>query len=177
MSNAYRSTLAGGGSAPVGDATAADVLSGKTFSGAVGSGVTGTMTNNGAVSGTATPTTPYTIPEGYHNGLGQVTAAVSQLIATGQGIHFSTSTCEYIQLSTSPVNLVKAAAYVLNVDGYDTITVAGAGTLPTKIGLITNGVVSLETVTNNTAIDISGADFVTIEGDGTSTFTLGVTNP
>lgn len=74
MSNAYRSTLAGGGAA-VGDATAADVLSGKTFSGAVGSGVVGTMVNNGAVSGTATPSTPYTIPAGYHNGSGTVTAS------------------------------------------------------------------------------------------------------
>lgn len=72
MSNAYRSSLASSGPAPIGDATAADVLTGKTFSGAVGSGVTGTMPNRGAVSGTATPTTPYTIPSGYHNGSGTV---------------------------------------------------------------------------------------------------------
>ena len=76
MANMYRSVLSGGGAA-VGDATAADVLTGKTFSGAVGSGVAGTMPNNGAVSGTASPDQPYTIPEGYHNGLGSVTASGS----------------------------------------------------------------------------------------------------
>lgn len=78
MANMYRSVLAGGGAA-VGDATAADVLTGKTFSGAVGSGVTGTMPNNGAVSGTATPSQPYTIPAGYHNGSGTVTASGSAI--------------------------------------------------------------------------------------------------
>ena len=76
MANMYRSVLSGGGAA-VGDATAADVLTGKTFSGAVGSGVAGTMPNNGAVSGTATPSQPYTIPAGYHNGSGVVTAVGS----------------------------------------------------------------------------------------------------
>lgn len=77
MSNAYRAVVQSGGGAAVGDATAADVLTGKTFSGAVGSGVSGTMPNQGAVSGTATPSQPYTIPAGYHNGSGQVTANVS----------------------------------------------------------------------------------------------------
>ena len=75
MSNAYRAVVSAGGGAAVGDATAADVLTGKTFSGAVGSGVSGTMPNQGAVSGTATPTQPYTIPAGYHNGSGTVTAS------------------------------------------------------------------------------------------------------
>lgn len=74
MSNAYRAVVQSGGGA-VGDATAADVLTGKTFSGAVGSGVSGTMPNNGAVSGTATPSQPYTIPAGYHNGSGVVIAS------------------------------------------------------------------------------------------------------
>lgn len=77
MSNAYRAVVQSGGGAAVGDATAADVLTGKTFSGAVGSGVSGTMPNQGAVSGTATPSQPYTIPAGYHNGQGTVTATGS----------------------------------------------------------------------------------------------------
>lgn len=77
MSNAYRAVVSAGGGAAVGDATAADVLTGKTFSGAVGSGVAGTMPNNGAVSGTASPGNPYTIPAGYHNGSGQVTASAT----------------------------------------------------------------------------------------------------
>lgn len=78
MANMYRSVLAGGGGVqPTGDAVAADVLTGKTFSNADGIGKTGTMPNNGAVSGTATPSQPYTIPAGYHNGSGTVTAAIT----------------------------------------------------------------------------------------------------
>ena len=54
-----------------GDATAADVLSGKTFSNDSATGVSGTMTDNGAVN--ITPgTTAKTIPAGYHNGSGTV---------------------------------------------------------------------------------------------------------
>lgn len=76
MANHYRSVLAsGGGVQPTGDAIAADVLTGKTFSNANTVGITGTMPNNGAVSGQATPSQPYTIPAGYHNGSGVVTAS------------------------------------------------------------------------------------------------------
>lgn len=70
MGNAYRSVLA---LKPTGDAVPANVLAGKTFSNADGTGKTGTMVNNGAVSITLTDQDPtYTIPEGYHNGLGVV---------------------------------------------------------------------------------------------------------
>ena len=67
--------------APVlsGDATTANVLKGKTFySTDSANKLTGTMTNNGAVSKTITPTTAtqtYTIPQGYHDGSGKVTVA------------------------------------------------------------------------------------------------------
>lgn len=78
MSNLYRSVLeSGGGVVPTGDAVAADVLTGKTFSNASAVGISGTMPNNGAVSGTASPSQPYTIPAGYHNGSGVVTAVGS----------------------------------------------------------------------------------------------------
>lgn len=70
MGNAYRSVLA---LKPTGNAVPANVLAGKTFSNADGTGKTGTMVNNGAVSITLTNQDPtYTIPEGYHNGLGIV---------------------------------------------------------------------------------------------------------
>ena len=61
-----------------GNADASHVLSGKTFSNASSSGLTGTMTNNGAVSKTITPSSSsqtYTIPSGYHNGSGKVTVS------------------------------------------------------------------------------------------------------
>ena len=74
MANMYRSNKAGASVLPTGNATAADVLTGKTFSNAVGIGIAGAMVNNGAVSGIATPSQPYTIPEGYHNGSGIVSS-------------------------------------------------------------------------------------------------------
>ena len=62
-----------------GDATAADVLSGKTFSNAGSASVSGSMVNQGAK--TITPaTSDQTIPEGYHNGSG-IVSGDSDLVA------------------------------------------------------------------------------------------------
>lgn len=78
MANQYRSVLASSEPAPTGgDAVASEVLSGKTFTNDNGL-QTGTMVNRGAVSGTATPTQPYTIPEGYHNGQGVVNSSAGK---------------------------------------------------------------------------------------------------
>jgi len=64
------------GANPTGDAVETNVLSGKTFSNASGTDKVGTMPNNGAVSPSAlSPNGSYTIPEGYHNGNGVVTAS------------------------------------------------------------------------------------------------------
>ena len=57
-----------------GDATANQILSGKT-AWVKGSKVTGTMPNRGAVTQTLNAGGSYTIPEGYHNGSGKITAA------------------------------------------------------------------------------------------------------
>lgn len=54
------------------DAEAANILAGKDAYGASGK-VSGSMAENGAVSGTiSTKTGQYTIPEGHHNGSGKV---------------------------------------------------------------------------------------------------------
>ena len=54
------------------DATASEILATKTAY-VNGSKVTGSMPNNGAVSGTiSTLATPYTVPQGYHDGSGTV---------------------------------------------------------------------------------------------------------
>jgi hypothetical protein len=73
MANQYRSVLASGSAGTGGDAVAANVLAGKTFTNDNGFD-TGTMVNNGAVSQTINAGQSYTIPEGYHNGSGTVTA-------------------------------------------------------------------------------------------------------
>lgn len=62
-------------------ATSADILSGKTAYTSSGK-VSGTMINRGAVSQTLSAGASYTIPAGYHNGFGTVTAT----IATGSGV-------------------------------------------------------------------------------------------
>lgn len=66
-----------------GDATAAQILSGKKAC-VDGSLLTGTMTNNGAVAGTiSTSGGTYTVPAGYHNGSGKVTGpTLASLIGT-----------------------------------------------------------------------------------------------
>ncbi len=69
------------------DATvvAAEILATKTAY-KNGSKLTGTMTNNGAISGTiSTKTEQYTVPQGYHDGSGKVSIASTEqakLIAT-----------------------------------------------------------------------------------------------
>lgn len=73
MANQYKSRLAGGAAGTGGDALPTEVLTGKTFTNDDGA-QTGTMPNRGAVSGTASSSNPYVIPEGYHNGEGTVTA-------------------------------------------------------------------------------------------------------
>lgn len=58
-----------------GNANAGEVLSGKTFSSdSSGRAVSGTMPNNGAITKTLNCGGSYTIPSGYHNGSGKVTA-------------------------------------------------------------------------------------------------------
>ena len=68
-----------------GNATAPDVLTGKTFTNDDGIEYTGSMTNNGSISKTITPSTntqTYTVPKGYHDGTGIITvnAAPTSLI-------------------------------------------------------------------------------------------------
>lgn len=58
-----------------GNATASDLLSGKTATTDAGE-ITGTMPNRGAVSQSLAINNTYTIPEGYHNGSGQVTQSI-----------------------------------------------------------------------------------------------------
>lgn len=60
------------------NATASQILKDAT-AGVQGSKVTGTMTNNGAVSGTiSTKAQQYTVPAGYHDGSGKVQIATAE---------------------------------------------------------------------------------------------------
>lgn len=67
------------------NAAAGDVLAGKVIVDSTGAAVTGTMTNNGAVNKTLDATTnnqTYTVPQGYHSGLGQVKIVLETKSAT-----------------------------------------------------------------------------------------------
>lgn len=57
-----------------GNATTSQVLSGRTYYSNSWTKQTGTMTNRGAVTKSINPGGSYTIPAGYHNGSGKVTA-------------------------------------------------------------------------------------------------------
>ncbi len=59
---------------PSGNAGAAQVLSPYTFSNVSGVGIVGTMPNRGAVTAALNAGGSYTIPAGYHNGSGKITA-------------------------------------------------------------------------------------------------------
>ena len=68
---------------------AADLLTGKTMNNEDGINILGTMPNRGAVSNTiANNGGTYTIPDGYHNGGGVITAAITNLLAANvkQGV-------------------------------------------------------------------------------------------
>ena len=67
-----------------GTAVASEVLEGKTFSNSSEVGLIGTMPNKGAINQTLNAGGSYTIPAGYHNGSGKVTAKslASQTSAT-----------------------------------------------------------------------------------------------
>ena len=80
-----------------GTATAAQILTGKTayVNGAL---VTGTMANKGAVTSTLNAGGSYTIPAGYHNGSGKVTAnsLASQTSATATAAQILTGKTAYV---------------------------------------------------------------------------------
>lgn len=121
------------------DAGAADVLEGKTIVNASGVEVPGTMTNNGAKTSTLTAGGSYTIPAGYHNGQGKITA--KDLASQTAGTAADT---EILSGETAWVGGIKVTGKMANngatggsIDGLTTSSV----TIPA--GYTTGGTVSL----------------------------------
>jgi len=139
------------------DATAADVLEGKTI--VTGSGeVEGTMPNNGAVSQTLTvSSTSYTVPEGYHNGLGTVSIVTEAKSATPTKSSQTISPSTGKVLSSVTVAAIPAAYQdVTNVDATAGDVLAGkvivaadgteiTGTMP-NVGAVSK---TLDATSNN----------------------------
>lgn len=111
--------------------TAANLLSGKTAHDASGAPIGGSMANRGAVSQTLDCDEEYTIPAGYHNGSGKVTAN-SLASQTGVDSGYSAATNATIRSGYQAwVNGVKrtgsmATLTASNFDGSHSGTTAGA---------------------------------------------------
>lgn len=145
-------------------AAAADVLSGKVIVGSDGKPATGTMVNNGAVTKTLTAAEPsYTVPAGYHSGLGAVSITPQSKSATPTKSQQTVSPDSGKVLSSVTVEAIPAAYQ--DVTG---VTAVAADVLEGKVIVNASGESVEGSVTNN------GVITGTIDGLTTSSYTVPV---
>ena len=121
-------------------ATAAEILATKTAH-ARGTALTGTMPNNGAVSGTiSTLDGDYTVPQGYHDGSGKVaisTTEKSKIVAgnirqgvTILGVEGTMSGSEDVNAQTKTVTPTASVQTVTPDTGYNYLTQVTVNAIP-----------------------------------------------
>lgn len=121
-------------------AAVAEVLATKTFAKG-GSVLTGTMPNRGAVSGIiSSKTTPYTIPQGYHDGSGTVTldsASLAALVANNirenveiLGITGTMSGSEDVHAQAKTATPATTAQTILPDTGYNYLSQVTVNAIP-----------------------------------------------
>jgi len=142
--------LKGGSGADLDVVTAGvpDVLAGKVIVGADGEPLTGTMANNGAVSQALNAGGSYTIPTGYHNGSGKVTA--NSLSSQTSGT--STAT-QILSGYTAWVNGSKITGSIASLAG-QTITPSASQQTVSSSGKYMTGNVVVNAVSNLSAGNI-----------------------
>jgi len=101
-----------------GTATESQVLEGATFSSNLGKELLGTMKNNGAVTATIAPGETYTIPEGYHNGEGTVTASQSSVTNSYEYVGTVTSSGSAIDYGIGDYSSDDFVAYIESYTRY-----------------------------------------------------------
>lgn len=148
-------------------ASASDVLSGKTAHTDNGTAITGTMTNNGAVTDTITTQGgTYTIPAGYHNGSGKVTASLGSGAYSASVSSHSVSTTPVVtpSISGSVTGISTTTAPSSGTDGTDywildpsgSVTTTGKSSATGKATIGTSGYLSTGNKTSSTStIDIT----------------------
>jgi hypothetical protein len=121
-------------------ATASEILATKTAH-ARGTALTGTMPNNGAVSGTiSTVAGEYTVPQGYHDGSGKVSISSTEqakLIATNirqgvtiLGVEGTMSGQEDVNAQSKTVTPSASAQTVTPDTGYNYLTQVTVNAIP-----------------------------------------------
>ena len=144
-------------------ATATDMLSGKTAY-VNGAKVIGTMANRGAVSQALNAGGSYTIPSGYHNGSGKVTAnsLASQTSATATAAHILSG-------QTAWVNGNKLTGTMTNNGAVtSSLNAGGSYTIPSGYhngsGKITSNSLASQTSATATASDIASGKTAWVNG-------------
>lgn len=121
-------------------AAVAEILSGKTAH-ARGTALTGTMPNNGSVTGTiTTKAQEYTVPQGYHDGSGKVSISSTEqakIIATNirqgvtiLGVEGSMSGSEDVHAQSKTVTPTAAGFTVTPDTGYNYLTQVAVSAIP-----------------------------------------------